>query len=308
VIASLGATTSRARALSVLANAFRDSEIDEPEREARLVLIGACRLAPLDLIMSPEEVIGEAVHVLQEVALRRAAREPLSRIFGRREFWGLSLAISRATLDPRPETEVLVEAALEHFAARRTDSLRILDLGVGSAAILCALLGEFPNAWGIGVDLSAAAAEVAARNLDACGLTSRASIIVGDWTSATEYRFDLIVSNPPYIRSADIEELAPEVRFHDPLLALDGGEDGLAAYRAILPIAASLLLPGGAILVETGAGQAPDVFALASRAGLAGYAPRHDLAGIERVVIASKPSEVGLKSKGRRDEHGVVVD
>ena len=289
MIATLHATTTRADALSVLAKTFCDSQIDQPEREARLVLTGACGLSPLDLIVSPQEHIGASFVRLREAACRRSASEPLSRIFGRREFWGLNLAISPATLDPRPETELLIEAALEVFAVRRSESLRILDLGVGSGAILCALLRCFPLSQGMGIDLSSAAAEVAIRNVEACGLASRARVFVDDWTNGIADRFDLIVSNPPYIRSVDIEGLPPEVRLYDPLMALDGGCDGLAAYRKILPAAKRLLFQGGAVIVEVGSGQAADVCAIASNAGLRGATSRRDLAGIERVVIALAP-------------------
>ena len=299
MIAELCATSTRAHALSVLTRAFRNSQIDEPEREARIALMGACGLGPLDLIVSPQDVIGDSAERLRDVGHRRSAREPLSRIFGRREFWGLNLAISPATLDPRPETEIVVEVALEFFAARQAEPLRILDLGVGSGAILCALLHAFPRAEGTGVDLSSAAAEAAIVNVETCGLASRARILVNDWTNGVTDRFDLIVSNPPYVRSADIEGLAPEVRLYEPLLALDGGDDGLVAYRKILAAAGRLLMPGGAIVVEIGSGQIVDVCAIAFSAGFRGAASRRDLAGTERVVIATLPPEGERQSQER---------
>ena len=155
----------------------------------------------------------------------------------------MALSISPDVLDPRPETETLVEAALELFRSRRDEALRILDLGVGSGAILCALLSEFPAAHGVGLDVSAAAAAVARRNVEACGASDRAEIRVGDWTDGLEGEFDLIVSNPPYVRSADIDRLPPDVRDYDPRVALDGGDDGLDGYRIILPSSAKLLAP-----------------------------------------------------------------
>ena len=208
----------------------------------------------------------------------------MSRIVGKREFWGLSLAITPHVLDPRPETETIVEAALSILSDRREDPLRILDLGVGSGALLCALLTEFGSARGVGVDMSADAADVAQDNLEACGLSPRAEIRVGDWTRGIEGRFDLIVSNPPYIPTADLAGLPREVRNFDPWLALDGGIDGLAAYRRILPESRRSLAPGGWLLAELGAGQAVKVTAVASQCGFTDVTTYPDLAGVERVV------------------------
>ena len=236
----------------------RSAGIENPAREARISLCAASGLSPVALIVDPREPLGSAACKVQDVAARRAAGEPLSRIVGKREFWGLSLAITPHVLDPRPETETIVEAALSIFGDRREDALRILDLGVGSGALLCALLTEFGDARGIGVDISADAADVAQGNLQACGLSLRAEIRVGDWTRGIEGRFDLIVSNPPYIPTVDLPRLPREVRNFDPWLALDGGIDGLAAYRRILPESRRLLAPGGWLLVELGAGQAAD--------------------------------------------------
>jgi len=187
-------------------------------------------------------------------------------------------------LDPRPETETIVEAALSILGGRREDPLRILDLGVGSGALLCALLTEFSHARGIGIDISADAADVAQGNLRACGLSLRAEIRLGDWTRGIEGRFDLIVSNPPYIPTADLAGLPREVREFDPWLALDGGIDGLAAYRRILPESTRLLAPGGWLFAELGAGQAAKVTALASQCGFTDVRTRQDLAGVDRVV------------------------
>ena len=189
-------------------------------------------------------------------------------------------------LDPRADTETLVEAALAAFAARNAELLRVLDFGVGSGAILAALLSELPNARGVGVDKSREAAALAAENLARLGLASRADVLVSDWGAALdETPFDLIVSNPPYIASADIATLAAEVRGHDPRLALDGGEDGLDAYRALAPEIARRLAPGGGrFFVEIGADQARDVQAIFAAAALAGLRVVKDLAGHDRVV------------------------
>jgi release factor glutamine methyltransferase len=236
------------------------------------------------LIVDLHEPLGPAALRVQEFAIRRAASEPLSRILGKREFWGLSLAIAPHVLDPRPETETIVEAALSIFSDRRHEALRIPDLGVGSGALLCALLTEFGAARGIGVDLSVDAADVARGNLKECGLSSRSDIRVGDWTQGLDGRFDLIVSNPPYIATGDLLGLPREVRDFDPQLALDGGRDGLAAYRRILPESRRLLAPRGWLLAELGATQAADVTAIAGQCGFSDVTLYQDLAGFDRVL------------------------
>jgi release factor glutamine methyltransferase len=279
-----GAGTTRAEALAILTRALHET-VDEPAREARLLLAAAGALDASELIGAPEAPLGgAAARRASEFAARRAAGEPLSRILGRREFWSLSLAISPDALDPRPETETIVEAALAQFAARRGEPLALLDLGVGSGALLCALLSELPAARGIGVDLSEGAANVARANVEALGLTHRAEIRLGDWGAGLDGPFDLIVANPPYVRSGEIATLAREVRDHDPRLALDGGEDGLDAYRALLPQIARLLAFEGWFFLEVGAGQAEAVEQIAAEAGLADLVIVPDLAGIARVV------------------------
>jgi release factor glutamine methyltransferase len=259
--------------------------MESPAREARISLCAASGVSRTALIAAPHEPLGVAASRVREFAARRAAGEPLSRIVGKREFWGLSLAISPQVLDPRPETESIVEAAISILRDRR-DSLRILDLGVGSGSILCALLTEFPDARGVGVDISAGAANVALGNIEACGLARRAEIRVGDWTQGLERQFDLIVSNPPYIPTADLAWLPREVRDFDPWLALDGGVDGLVGFRRLMRESRSLLAPGGSLIAEFGAGQAADVIAIAQQCGFADAMTRKDLAGRDRVVAA----------------------
>jgi release factor glutamine methyltransferase len=287
---ALDASTSRAEALSILAGAFDLAGIDDSAREARLALCAACGVTAASLIASPDAPLREGAAALRALAARRAAHEPLSRIVEKREFWGLDFTITPDVLDPRPDTETVVEAALEGLAKRRDEPLRILDLGVGSGAILCALLTECRSASGLGVDASPGAIAVARRNVERCGLAHRAELRVGSWTEGLDSRFDLIVSNPPYIRSADIDGLAREVRDFDPRLALDGGEDGLDAYRAILPAAIERLSPRGKLVVEVGAGQGGDVRDLAERLGFVRVQTRRDLAGLERVVIGERPA------------------
>ena len=290
--AGLGAATTRAQALAGLIDRFRRSGLDDAGREARLTLEAACGLSPLALVVAPEAPIGVSTERLEAFAARRLNGEPLSRIVGKREFWDLPIELSPDVLDPRPETETIVESAIALYSDRRSDALRILDLGIGSGALLCALLSEFVNASGLGIDVSAAAASIARRNVEACGFEARAAIRLGRWTEGLSGPFDLIVSNPPYIPTGDIAGLPRAVREFDPRLALDGGVDGLAAYRSILPAAAALLSPAGWLLMEVGAGQASDVLAIAETAGLAECAAKRDLAGVERVVAARSPRPV----------------
>jgi release factor glutamine methyltransferase len=287
--AALDASTPRAEALARLFETFKACGIEDPKREAGITLSAASGVTPVALIVAPEAPLGSAAARVEEFAARRAAGEPLSRIVGKREFWGLELAISPQVLDPRPGTETIVEASLRRLKGRREEPLRVLDLGVGSGALICALLAEFAHARGVGVDISAGAADLARRNVEACGLAGRAEIRVGDWTKGVEGPFDLIVSNPPYVARADLSRLPREVRNFDPRLALDGGIDGLDAYRRILPESRSLLSGGAWLMVEIGAGQAADVLAIAERSGFVDAAIDKDLAGLDRVVAARSP-------------------
>lgn len=228
---------------------------------------------------------------LEAMASRRLAGEPISRILGRKEFWGLPLQLSAATLVPRPDTETVVELALamRSVAPRSDRRLRIADIGTGSGAILLALLSELPEADGVGTDISAAALSTARRNADDVGFGDRAAFVACDYATALSGAFDLIVSNPPYIRSEDIAGLASEVRDHDPHRALDGGSDGLDAYRVLISQAARLLVPGGALVVEVGRGQSGAAEALMAAAGLTRAGPpKADLAGIRRAVAGLK--------------------
>ncbi|KAA5611357.1 peptide chain release factor N(5)-glutamine methyltransferase [Rhodovastum atsumiense] len=247
---------------------LRDAGIDEPRREARLLY---------------EHAAGDptAFHV---AVARRAAREPMALITGRQGFWTLDLAVSRATLIPRPDTETLIEAAL---AARpdRAAVRRILDLGTGTGCLLLAALAEFPLAFGVGVDLVPEAAALAAANARANGLAGRAAFLAGDWAAALSGRFDLVLSNPPYIESDAIPGLMPEVAAFEPRSALDGGADGMAAYRFLVKRLPRLLAPGGVAVLELGAGQAAGVAALARAAGLDDPVLRADLAGIARAAV-----------------------
>lgn len=230
--------------------------------------------------------VGE-VAALERLGRRRAAGEPVSRIVGEREFWSLPFALSPATLDPRPDSETIVQAALDRLPTRDRP-LRILDLGTGSGCLLVALLTELPEAWGIGVDGCADAAVMARRNAARLGVGDRASFLVGDWGNALGGGFDLVVSNPPYIVEAEIDDLAPDVALFDPRSALSGGADGLDAYRALAPSLPGLLTPGGWAVLEVGDGQATAVMSCLADAGLAELGSVGDLAGVQRCVCGKK--------------------
>ena len=206
----------------------------------------------------------------------------MAQILGEREFWGRAFRVTPDVLDPRPETETLVEAALGGPPAGR-----LLDLGTGSGCLLVTLLAEWPEATGVGVDVSPAALAVARENAERHGVEERATFHRGDWCAGLEGRFDLIVSNPPYIADDELAQLAPEVREHEPRLALAGGPDGLDAYRRLAPELPRLLSPGGRVLLEVGAGQAAAVVTILDEAGLAVGGIRCDLGGHGRVVEAS---------------------
>ena len=245
----------------------------------------ATGLSSLALIVDPKAILRpEEATAFAAALARRIAREPLSRILGRREFWGLEFQLTPDVLDPRPDTETLVQVALAEIGGRRNEALRILDLGVGSGAILAALLSELPTATGVGVDLSPAAAAVAETNLTALGFADRAKIIVGDFADAPRESFDLIVSNPPYIPTHDLAGLDPEVRNYDPRLALDGGEDGLEAYRRIAPLLVPRSRRATRFAWEVGIGQAEAVADLLRIAGAVDVKATNDLAAIARVV------------------------
>jgi release factor glutamine methyltransferase len=226
---------------------------------------------------------------LEPLVARREAREPLALIVGHREFWSLQFAVSPATLIPRPESETLIEAAVAAFAARPPPR-RVLDLGTGTGCLLLAALSEFPAAFGVGVDRATEAAALAARNAAALDLADRALFVCGDWADALVARFDLVLCNPPYIRTADLADLMPEVARYEPRTALDGGTDGFAAWRRLLPALPRLLNPQGVAVLELGAGQAKIAIGLARQAGFAADA-RPDLAGIPRalVLLAASP-------------------
>lgn len=263
-------------------------EPSEARDDARTLLRAAAGLTRLDLALSPEAPLGpEATDLLTTYAARRAAREPVSRILGARGFWSLDLHVAPDVLDPRADTETLVETTLALIEDREAP-IDVLDLGAGSGAILCALLSELPNARGVAVDLSSQACAATRANLTRCGLAARAVVIRGRWGDSLVGPFDVVVSNPPYIRADDIPGLDPEVRLHDPVMALDGGADGLRCYRDICKDLPRLVRPGGVAAFEVGWDQAQDVAALLGAGGFCVAAVARDAEGHERVVAARR--------------------
>jgi release factor glutamine methyltransferase len=279
---------SRADALARVAAALVESGVEaaQAQEESRLLLRAAAGLTRLELTMSPDAPLtDEQSQRLSSYAARRAAREPVSRILGARGFWTLDLAVAPNVLDPRPDTETLVETTLA-LIENRDAPFSILDLGAGSGAILCALLSEMPGAFGVAVDLSPDACAATRANLTRCGLNARAQVVRGRWGAALNGPFDVIVSNPPYIRAGDLATLDPEVRLHDPALALDGGADGLACYRDIVADLGRLLAPDGLVAFEVGFDQAASVAALLGASGFAVARIARDAGGHQRVVAA----------------------
>jgi release factor glutamine methyltransferase len=293
MMATLGSLIGEAAA------ALSEAGFEEPRRLARRLTGSAFAVSAARLLAeSDREVDSKDAQRLHEFLRRMVQHEPLSRIFGHREFWGLDFALSPDTLDPRPETETLVASVLARIEDRGAP-LTILDLGVGTGCVLLALLTELSAATGIGVDICAGAARTARANAAALGLAARADFIVGDWLAALDARFSVIVANPPYIATGMLGGLPRAVRDYDPVLALDGGGDGLAAYRAIAAGLAARLAPAGIFAVEIGAGQRGDVQAILAEAGLAVDGVESDLGGISRCVIASSASDVGRARRNK---------
>jgi release factor glutamine methyltransferase len=265
--------------------------IDNVRFEARLLLGRASGLTIEQMVLRGHDEASPAVVAeLRALTARRVRREPMAYILGEREFWGLPFKVSPAVLVPRPDSETVIEAAIG-LLPDRAKPLRILDLGLGSGCLLLTLLHEFPKASGVGIDASPEALAIARQNAAALGVAPRATLLAGDWRRPDWTRdlggpFDLVVSNPPYIEAGDMGGLMPEVARFEPPLALDGGMDGLAAYRAIAASLGGLLAPGGTLLFEVGAGQATAVAELLGVAGLTPGPPWKDLGGVARVVPA----------------------
>lgn len=268
------------RALRHGAATLRDAGIDSPAREARLLLSHALAQPAEALLRTPSACIDPSR--FEALLVRRAAHEPMALILGRQGFWSLEFLVSPATLIPRPDSEAIVEAALALPPPRQ-----VLDLGTGTGCLLLSVLHERPDAFGVGVDLAPGAARLARTNAENLGLGSRAAFLCGDWAASLNGRFDLVVSNPPYIEASTIQTLMPEVWRYEPRRALDGGADGLDAYREILLALPALLATDGGAVLELGIGQGPDVAALARSVGFTTrFHP--DLAGIERAIVLQR--------------------
>jgi release factor glutamine methyltransferase len=269
--------------LDCAADRLRAAGIDAPRLESRLLLARALGSTPEALLRDRRTRVDAAA--LEPLLVRRLAREPLALILGKREFWSLPFAVSSATLIPRPESETVVEAVLAAFAGRQPPH-RVLDLGTGTGCLLLAVLSEFAHAFGVGVDRSAEAVRLAAGNATALGLANRSVFAAGDWAEALDARFDLVLCNPPYIPTSELSGLMPDVALYEPRTALDGGADGLAAYRGLVPNLRGLLSSDGIAVLELGVGQLAPVTRMAAEAGLRSGS-RNDLLGIARALVLS---------------------
>jgi release factor glutamine methyltransferase len=275
------------RLLDRSAARLADAGIAAPRHEARLILALALRVAPATVLGWPERVVEAQLAAAADALIaRRAAGEPVARLRGKREFWSLDFALSPDTLDPRPDSETLIAAALAGIPDRAAP-LRVVDFGTGTGCLLLALLSELPRATGIGIDIAPGAVATAQGNAVALGLAGRAEFRVGGWETRIDGLVDVILANPPYIPSSEIGSLPPEVLAFDPRTALDGGPDGLSAYRALGAAIRGLLGPAGRAYIEIGAGQGLQVARILGESGLTVRAMRRDLAGIERCVVAT---------------------
>jgi release factor glutamine methyltransferase len=262
--------------------------VEEARRDAELLLCLALGCDRSHLLGYPDDTMDDAAHgAFEGFVVRRMAREPVSQIVGRREFWSLDVHVTQATLTPRPDSEAVIEAVLGELR-ERGDDLRLLDLGTGTGCLLLALLAELPRATGLGIDISQAALDIARANGERLGLGDRADFAAGDWAASLDQRFDVVVCNPPYIETAELESLDPEVARWEPRLALDGGNDGLDAYRRIVPEIGRLLTGDGYAVLEHGPGQADAIEVLAAANGLLASRRQHDLAGRDRCLVLRK--------------------
>lgn len=276
------------QALSELTERLRAAGVSSARLDARLLVAAALGVEPGKVFSHPERPLSDDEGIrLAGLADRRVGREPMSHILGRREFWSLSFKVTADTLDPRPDTETLVEAVLELVPDRRK-AVNLLDLGTGTGCILLALLSEFSEARGLGVDASPAALAVAVENARSLGLSHQTKFICGDWGREITGLFDVIVSNPPYIPDHEIGALEPEVAAFEPKSALAGGPDGLVCYRSLAPDVARLLKIGGIAALEVGQGQARPVGLIMQQHGLNLVGVRRDLGGVERCVLLSR--------------------
>ncbi|MEO6338890.1 MAG: peptide chain release factor N(5)-glutamine methyltransferase [Caulobacteraceae bacterium] len=281
-------TNTLVKAWTAARDRLKAAGIDSPVIDARLLVEAAASAQRVDLISDPHRQLTEAQAAeLEGYLVRRERREPVARILGRKGFWKIALTLSPHVLVPRPDTEAVLDVVLAAFDEYR--AFTVLDLGIGSGAILLAILAERPLAKGLGIDVSDEALAVARENAARLGLEDRTALLRSDWTAGLgDDGFDLVVSNPPYIPSADIEGLDPEVRDHEPRLALDGGPDGLDAYRILAPEVLRVLKPGGLFAVEIGWDQSAQVETLFRDAGAEDVRTQKDLSTRDRVILGRK--------------------
>ncbi len=290
--------TSLVKSWTAARDRLKAAGVDTPVMDARILVEAAAGATRADLLNDPHRPLSPAqAETLESHLARRERREPVAHILGCKGFWSIMLNVGPAVLTPRPDTELVVTAALERLDPQAR--ARVLDLGIGSGAILLAVLAERPAAAGLGVDISEEALAVARDNAANLGLAPRVALLRGDWTSGLEDSgFDLVLSNPPYIPSAEIETLEPEVRSYEPRAALDGGPDGLDAYRRLAPEILRVLKPGSGFIVEIGLGQSGEVTALFAAAGAEDLEVRKDLAGHDRIV-AGRKKPLGITADNR---------
>lgn len=278
-----------AAALSVMRERFRTAGLESADIDAFLLFEHVTGLGRLQLLRAPDLVLSaKNVDLLELASRRRLSREPVHRIIGSRSFYGREFELSADTLEPRSDTECLVDLALELLAERRGEPISVLDLGTGTGILAITLVAEFAHSRGVAVDLAPGALVTAQKNAKFHGVGERINFLKSNWFAQVEGRFDLIVSNPPYIVSAAIEGLEPEVQCHDPALALDGGPDGLAAYRLLAAGSGRHLSENGLMLVEIGAGQLHDARAIFEARGFVVRQAATDLGGVERVIAFEK--------------------
>ncbi len=268
-------------------NNLQQSGCDNPSLDAQLLLAHTIGKTREFIIGRPEHPLStEEISAYESLIKRRQNREPLAKIIGKKEFWSREFIVSGATLDPRPDSETIIEAVLELFPDKNSE-LKVADFGTGSGCLLLTILAEYPESLGIGVDIQRDTLDIAAENAAKLGLAKRSEFILNNWAEGMDGKFDLIISNPPYIKNSDIKELAPEVSAHEPYMALAGGEDGLDCYRLLAPQLKNLLKPNGHLIFEFGMGQENSVREISEHAGMQFISFKNDLAGIIRCIVVS---------------------
>lgn len=286
------AALSRADVYRELRNDFRGADIPTADLDARILLCAALNISHENFVLYPDQPVDKKAQIgVSKYRERRLKGEPVARLLGNQEFWSMSFVVNDATLVPRPDTEILVEVAVDLLRASKSDAPQIVDLGTGTGCILISILQEIPDATGHGVDISERAIAAATENARRNGVAARTRFSCGSWLEPIDRPVDLVVSNPPYIPSSEIEHLAKEVSIYDPRLALNGGDDGLDAYRQIGLQASHKMKSGGKLLLEIGSDQAGSVDAIMKSYGLTrlqGHRPYTDLSGIERVLVFGK--------------------